>query len=102
METTDIRYQVNDDHCMIVEFLSDGNSLSVAYQCWLRDDQLHDIANLKKAVLNKTITMISWPKSTIHPAKLMQKKMKKTEWGKDEAVRILNYGSKSVYLRHFY
>lgn len=96
IEVQDYRLNVDDNNCLLVEFLNDNNSLSLAFRCWLKDEELRENDKmLKSAIINKKETILCWPSVKLNPAKKMKKQLgKMPSWANDEAVRVLNIGGK--------
>ncbi|XP_011698129.1 PREDICTED: uncharacterized protein LOC105456055, partial [Wasmannia auropunctata] len=84
---------MNNDKCLLVEFVNEDNSIAVGFQDWLVKDKDNE-ENIKTIVKNKTLVEILWPSCEIKSAQQMKKIVKsltKKDWI-TSAVRILAFG----------
>ena len=82
---------INNDNCVIVEFVTESNSIQLGFQAWLADEDVKMLEELKQ---NEKIIKVNWPKNLeTEEARVMKKKIK---FGKFEeyAVKVIDYGCK--------
>lgn len=96
MSVEDQRLNIDNDNCIIVEFVNENNSLCMAYKSWLVDKKLRENVNkIKSCIEKRSEKLISWPTIDVSPAEKMKKQLAKMKsWDADQVVRILAYGCK--------
>lgn len=85
---------MNNDHCILVEFVNEENSIAVGYRDWL--ETKFDNVSLQNIIDKEIVVRIKWPLCDIKSALFMKKIIKGLE-EKDwilAAVKIHAFGGK--------
>jgi len=84
---------MNNDNCILVEFVNEENSVAVGYTDWL---EIKDDVCLQNIIDKKSIIKIKWPLCEIKsalPMKKIIKGLRKKDWILT-AVKIHAFGGK--------
>lgn len=84
---------MNNDNCILVEFVNEENSVAVGYTDWL---EIKDDVWLQNIIDKKSIVIIKWPLCKIKsamPMKKIIKGLRKKDWI-STAVKIHAFGGK--------
>ncbi|OXU31990.1 hypothetical protein TSAR_013758 [Trichomalopsis sarcophagae] len=96
MDEKERRLHVDNNDCMLLEFVNDSNSLAVGYLNWLKEDDLLEIQNLIK---QKKEVEVMWPDCTIKTAVYMKAMLQKATFS-THVVRILDVGDWTTVQKH--
>lgn len=87
---------VDNNKCLLVEFVNEDNKISVGYQNWLKKQLSDD--ELEKIIESGEPVEYMWPKADIKPAAAMKKVVsklnRKIDWTMNCAIKIYRYGGK--------
>jgi len=89
---------MNNNRCVLVEFINESDSLGVGFQHWLNKDN-NNPKVLKRLIETNAITEISWPCCEIKSAARMTKivkTLKDSDWMK-HPVKVLAIGGKKYF-----
>lgn len=91
--------ELDNEKCLLLEFVNEDKKISVGFQSWLEDRNIGD-KELSNIIKNKIEVKIKWPNCDIAPAII--KKRIKTCTFKTVVARILSFGGMYIYLYTFY
>lgn len=87
--------EIDNEHCVMVEFVNESGKLAVGYRNWLRPTYTDD--ELRKMQDEKKIIQIAWPKADVKSARDMRtvlKNLPKNSWKTNCPIKVHRFGGK--------
>lgn len=81
---------MDNNKCLLLEFINEDKKIVVGYQDWLQD-KISGKEEYLNIIKKKSEVKIKWPNCDIAPASIMKKRVRTREWNTVVA-KILSFG----------